>query len=86
MKFQGALVKEQDVTFAIVVVKKMVLDNRSEAENTIRSFQPIFPRTPIVLMAQDSRGVPTYLGRPDLVKFLANISLTAIPWRDYTVT
>ena len=86
MKFQGALVKEQGVTFAIVVVKKMVLDIRSEAEETIRSFQPVFPGTPIVLMAQDSRGVPTYLGRPDLVKFLANISIAAIPWRDYTIS
>lgn len=86
MRFQGALIKEQGVTFAIVVVKKTVLDNRSEAEKVMRSFQPLFPGTPIVLMAQDLRGVPSYLGRRDLVNFLANISMAAIPWREYTVS
>ncbi len=85
MKFQGALIKEQGVTFAVVIVKKSVLDNRSNASNVIQSFQPVFPGVPIILMAQDSRGVPTYLGRPDIVKFLANVPLAAIPWQEYTV-
>ena len=31
MKFQGAVIKEQGVTFAIVVVKKSVLDNTIKA-------------------------------------------------------
>jgi len=86
MKFQGALVKEQGVTFAIVVVKKSVLDSRLEAEKVIRGFQPIFQGVPITLMSQDSRGVPTYLGRPDIVKFLASISMASIPWKEYTIS
>lgn len=85
MKFQGALVKEQGVTFAVVVVKKSVLDNSSNANEAIRSFQPVFPGKPVILMAQDSRGVPTYLGRQDIVKFLANIPMSAIPWREYSI-
>lgn len=36
-------------------------------------------------MAQDSRGVPTYLGRRDIVKFLAKVPVQAIPWREYTL-
>jgi hypothetical protein len=40
---------------------------------------------PVVLMAQDSRGTPTYYGRPDLSRFLANTPLGAIPWRRYTL-
>ncbi len=86
MKFQGALVKEQGVTFAIVVVKKSVIDNRSTAENSMRSFQPIFPGTPIILIAQDFRGVPIYFGRTDIVNFLSHVPMSSIPWREYTLT
>lgn len=83
MTFQGAIVKEQGVTFAIVIVKKSVIDNRSEAGRAIISFQPYFPGLPVVLMAQDHRGVPTYYGRNDIAKFLASVPLQAIPWKEY---
>lgn len=85
MKFQGALIKEQGVTFAVVVVKKSVVDNRLTAQNAIQSFQPAFPGIPLVLMAQDFRGVPTYFGRQDIAKFLAKVPMTAIPWREYSI-
>lgn len=83
MRFHGAIIKEQGVTFAIVVVKKHVIDNRSRANQAIRSFQVAFPGVPIVLMAQNYRGTPTYYGRRDLVRFLRNVPLQAIPWREY---
>ncbi|MBW8002420.1 MAG: hypothetical protein FVQ80_10430 [Planctomycetes bacterium] len=83
MKFQGAVIKEQGVTFAIVIVKKTVVDNATSARKAIMSFQPIFSNIPIVLMAQDSRGTPTYYGRKDIVGFLANIPLSVIPWKEY---
>jgi hypothetical protein len=86
MRFQGAVIKEQGVTFAVVIVKKHVVNNRSEANKAIRSFQPVFPGMPIVLMAQDHRGVPTYYGRKDISKFLADVPLHAIPWKEYTVS
>lgn len=86
MKFQGAVIREQGVTFAIAIVKKRVIDNKSEAERTSASFQHVFPGMPIVLMAQDSRGTPTYYGRKDIVGFLASVSMSAIPWKEYTLT
>ena len=86
MKFQGAVIKEQGVTFAVVIVKKHVIGNRAQAAQTIRSFQPFFPGIPVILMAQDHRGVPTYYGRRDIARFLANVSLQAIPWKEYTVS
>lgn len=85
MKFQGAVIKEQGVTFAVVIVKKTVVDNRMEANSTIRSFQSIFPGIPTVLMAQDYQGRAEYYGRQDISRFLANIPLHAIPWKEYTV-
>lgn len=36
-------------------------------------------------MSQNSRGVPTYHGKPDIVKFLANISMNRIPFKRYTL-
>lgn len=83
MRFQGALVKEQGVNFAIVVVKQHVLQSRTQREAARRGFSSAFPGVPVVLMAQDSRRTPTYSGRPDLVRFLANIPMQAIPWKEY---
>ncbi|MCG9699491.1 hypothetical protein L1D19_05015 [Vibrio natriegens] len=86
MKFQGAVIKEQGVTFAIVVVKKYVIDSVSESEKTISAFSHHFPGMPVTLMAQDSRGRATYRGRNDIVKFLASLHPSQIPWREYTVS
>lgn len=85
MKFQGAVIKEQGVTFAVVVVKGHVIGNNLDADRTIQSFQPLFPGIPVVLMAQDSRGTPTYFGRRDIAKFMADVPLGAVPWKDYSV-
>jgi hypothetical protein len=84
VKFQGAVIREQGVTFAIIIVKKYVVDNSISAREATNSFQPLFPGIPIILMAQDSRGIPTYCGRPNIVKFLVNVPLNAIPWKEYT--
>lgn len=85
MRIQGAVVKEQGVTFGIAIVKRHIVQNRSEAARTISSFAPIFGGFPVVLMAQDHRGVPTYVGRNDIVRFLASVPMEAIPWREYTL-
>ena len=85
MTFQGAVIKEQGVTFALVIVKKRVVDNKFEADRAILSFQTVFPRIPVVLMAQDSRGVPTYYGRKDIARFMANVPLSAVPWKEYSI-
>jgi hypothetical protein len=85
MHFQGAVIREQGQTFAVVVVKRHVIDNRSTAVEAIASFHPVFPGMPIVLMAQDGSGRPTYYGREDISRFLANVPMRAIPWRDYTI-
>lgn len=85
MTFQGAVIREQGVTFAVVIVKKYVIDSSAEANQTITAFQPVFPGLPVVLMAQDYQGTPTYYGRQDIARFLATVPLEAIPWKQYTV-
>jgi hypothetical protein len=85
MTFQGAVVREQGVTFAVVIVQQHVVSNSTEASRVIAAFQPVFPGLPVVLMAQDYQGVPSYFGRQDIARFLASVPVDAIPWKDYTV-
>lgn len=85
MQFEGAIIREQGVKFAIVVVKRHVVDSSVEANSAMRAFSPAFPGLPIVLMGQDSSGRATYFGRPDIARFLAGISTSQIPWRRYTL-
>ena len=84
MRIQGAVIREQGQTFAVVVVKQHVVQNSSEAADAIRSFTPVF-RVPVILMAQNNRGRATYYGRPDIAKFMASVPLQAIAWREYTI-
>jgi hypothetical protein len=84
--FQGAVIKEQGVTFAIVVVKQYLLHNHRKAKELISGFQQrVFGAIPVILMAQDNRGVPSYYGRQDITRFLAQVPLQAIPWKQYTL-
>lgn len=84
MKLQGAVIREQGVTFAIVVVGAQVLGSQSEAQSAASAFQVCFPGAPIILMAQNASGIPTYWGRRDIVNFLANIHPARIPWKEYS--
>lgn len=85
MHFEGALIKEQGVTFAIVIVKSHVLNSSGGAQSARSSFSGIFPGVPIILMAQDSSGRATYHGRTDIVRFLSRVSPSRIPWKRYTL-
>jgi hypothetical protein len=76
-----ALVKEQGVTFAVVIVKNHVMQNQSSKEDAIESFRHYFPQVPIILMSQNIRGVPQYYGRKDIVQFLSKIDHRRLPWK-----
>lgn len=84
MRVQGAVIREQGQTFAVVIVRPYVVQNRTTAAEMIESFRPVFG-VPVVLMAQDGRGRPSYYGRPDIARFMASVPLQAIPWREYTI-
>ena len=84
--FDGALISEQGVRFGLLIVKP-VRAERSGCPARIRVFATqVWGGIPIVLMGQDGRGVPTYQGRPDIVRFLANIDIRRIPFKRWTVT
>jgi hypothetical protein len=85
MHFEGAVIKEQGVTFGIVVCKPSVLNSSSDRTNMVTFGQQALGLMPIVLMAQDARGVPTYWGHRDIVDFLSHIDPARIPWMRYSV-
>ena len=85
MTFDAALVREHGQTFAVVVVRQGTINNTAEANRTQASFAPAFDHVPIVLMEPNGRGIPTYYGRPDIVRFLANIDFRRLPWKQWTL-
>lgn len=84
MKFDGALITEQGVTFAIAVVKPSAITS-SNREAIRNSYIPVFGNVPIILAAQTSTGQLKYNGRKDIVDFLSNLHPSQIPWKTYTL-
>lgn len=84
MSFDAAIVKEQGVTFAVVAVKPHAANSNHARVRTAGAAQARFPGIPVVLMVQDARGIPTYWGRGDIVRFLAQVPVGALPWRHFS--
>lgn len=84
-QIQGAIVKEQGLTFAIVVVKPHVIQSRNETQKARNAYRHIFPGMPIILMGRNSQGKTTLVGRKDIVHFLVKIDPGRIPWRRYII-
>lgn len=85
MQFYGARIREQGITFGIVVVEPFVLQNILRRDEMVHFGEQVFGTIPIVLMAQDAAGTPSYYGRPDIVRFLSVMPLASIPIREWTV-
>ena len=85
-QLMGAVIKEQGVTFAVVVVNRTVLNDQSQADKLIQMLGPPFGNIPVILMAQDAKGTPAYYGRPDIAKFLSTVPADSIPWKKYTLS
>ena len=85
MKFLGAKIREQNVTFGIMAVKPYILHDPVARENMQDFGVRVFGYVPIVLVEKNARGIPTYWGRQDLVRFLAQVPPQCIPWKKYTI-
>ncbi len=81
----GAVIIEQNVTFAIIIVKPFVTQYTARATTFRRQMMHFFPNMPIILMSQDTDGTPHYYGRKDIVDFLKTVPLDKIPWKEYHI-
>ena len=84
IQFRGALIREQDVVFAIVEVRETILESGDEVTQKEREkYRPVFPDVPIILAARGRGGRARFLGRPDIVRFLVGAGWSRIPWKQY---
>lgn len=80
-KVKHAVIKEQDVIFAVVQVKDNVTSSDASAARLIELLSPWY-KCPVVLMGEDSARLS---GRGDLVQFIAGLGAGQIPWQEEIV-
>lgn len=85
IEFTGARIKEQNIEFMIVLVKKSVIDNHFQRQEAVKEYQNLFG-IPSVIATQDYRGNFEYFGRKDISDFLANIHPSQIPWSEFKIS
>ncbi len=85
MTFDAAVIEEQGVTFAVVIVESSAVKDLISTLQTQHHFSTIFPDMPIILLTLASGGVPLYYGSTDIVKSLVKTPLSGIPFQQYTV-
>lgn len=85
MRFEAAMLKYQDRNFAVVAVKPAVLANKARAALTKRGYARAFAGTPVVLMAKDAKGKPSYYGSPALVGAIAALPPGSIRFSTHSV-
>ena len=85
MQVQAAAISLQGINFAIVIVGMELVNSPGEADMAIESLQPTFGGVPVILMAQNEQGSPTYYGDQDIVRLLADVPVDKMPWQEYRV-
>lgn len=84
IKFRGALITEQEVTFAVVEVSPSVLDAGEPAVRKARErYEYVFKDMPIILAARGTDRRVRFLGRSDIVRYLIKAGWSRIPWKQY---
>ena len=86
MKVHGAAISLAGINFAVVVVGMDLVKNSGEADLAIERFESTFGGVPIILMAQNDVGSPSYYGDQELVKLLRDVPIDQMPWREYSVS
>ena len=84
MKITAAVVREQQTTCAVVVVRPTAMQPHNR-DRTQRQLQPLVPGLPLIHVSQAHTGTPTYWGRSDISRFLAAIDPARLPWREHRV-
>jgi hypothetical protein len=83
MTIYASLIREQEVTFAVVIVPGYAMQTDGDAERARGAYQRFFPDVPLILAAENSNGEFRFQGRADIVKYLVSIRSSQIPWRQY---
>lgn len=85
MKILAAAISLRGINFVVVVAPMSLVSSPGEADMAIEDLQPYFGGVPVVLMAQNDEGLPSYYGDSQLVDMLAAIPIDKMPWQEYPV-
>jgi len=87
MTLDGAVLHEGGVTFALASVPPNILTNPRTADQLLDSLKrDLFPDMPILLMAREWSGKPSYYGSPDAQRALRGVHIGRIAWSRYNVS
>ncbi|MBN8294791.1 hypothetical protein JI664_22665 [Rhodobacter sp. NTK016B] len=82
-QIEAALVREQGVVFAVVVVKNHVVTSEQQSSEMISVCARALQCQNIVLMGESNRRLRG--NRSDVVRFVANLDPRRLPWRKWTI-
>lgn len=85
MDISAAVIRNDEFTFVVVIVKKEVMENRFSKRQARDIFKKYFPLYPIILMAQDERYNEVFDGPAEMIASLAEIDVRKLPWSTYTI-
>jgi len=83
MQLEGAVIREQGITFGVLIVKNHVLSDPGARDRIVRQASRVFGGIPTVLMGQ-SGGKAKFYGRKDIARFMATVPISSVPWQRYT--
>ena len=79
----AALVREQNITFAVAIMKDHVLNNPSTENQQIQAVASALGCQLVVLLGERNRKLRG--NRKDVVDFVASIDPARLPWKKYSV-
>jgi hypothetical protein len=82
-KMTAAVVREQGVTFAVVLVKNHVVLSQQQSSETIQSVSMALGCPLVVLMGESNNRLRG--NRNDVVKFVSRLHPSQLPWKTWTV-
>lgn len=85
VKVQAAAIALRGHQFVVVVSQMKLVASPGEADMAIDDLRPYFGGVPVVLLAQQDDGSPSYYGDSQLVELLAGIPIDKMPWKEYAV-
>ena len=82
-QLQAAVVREQNITFAVAMMKDHVLNNPSTADQQIQAVASALGCSLVVLMGEKNRKLRG--NRKDVVDFVSRIDPARLPWKTWTI-
>lgn len=84
MNIDGALIKEHDRTFGVLVVKPADFSDWQRRRSLRQHATTLWGDVPILISTRDNKGRFSYQGDPELVRLLSKRRNQQLPVRRYT--